>query len=276
MSVDDTVETTCYRHPSEPTRVRCSNCDRPICTRCMVDSPVGLRCPECGGRRTGAQRVLRPRATRGGDPIITKALIAINVVAFVVSELGLVSGNRLFNEGALVGLLVGDGEWWRVLSSAFLHANIMHLAFNMFALWILGSRLEQYLGGIRFSTIYLVGMLGGSAGALLLTSPLAATVGASGAVFALMGALFVLERRGIPLAGPIMPLLVINLAFTFLIPNISVGGHLGGLAAGALATLVLDRFGRGHAAYGRFDLPVVAGIATLVAAEIALAAYAVL
>ena len=276
MSVDDPVETTCYRHPGEPTLVRCSNCGRPICTRCMVDSPVGIRCPECGGQRSGAQRILRPRATRGGDPILTKALIAINVVVFAVSELGVMSGNRLFIDGALVGVLVADGEWWRMVTSAFLHANIAHIAFNMWALWILGSRLEQYLGTGRFLTIYVVGILGGSAGALLLTNPRAATVGASGAVFALMGALFVLERRGIPLVGPIMPLLLVNLAFTLLVPNVSIGGHLGGLVAGALATLVLERFGRGHVAYGRLDLPVIAGMAALVAAEFALAAYAVL
>ena len=271
MAVPEDVETlTCYRHPGEPTRVRCARCERPICTQCMEPSPVGMRCPECSGRT----RTLRPRSLAPGQPTMTYALIGINIAAFVAERGGL-GTSWAFQHGALTGEAVAAGDWWRVITATFLHANLLHIAFNMYALYILGTRLEGYVGTLRFGIIYFLGALGGSAGALLATNPRTATVGASGAVFALMGALLVLERRGVMLIGPVVPLLLFNLAFTFLVPGISIGGHVGGLLAGIVATLALEGFGRGHVAYGRLRAPAVLGIAAVLAGEIAIIIYAV-
>ncbi len=260
-------EQTCYRHPDEPTLVRCSSCNRPVCTRCMHASPVGVRCPECAGA-TARQRIIRPRAAGGmAPPVVTIALIALNVAVFLL-ERGGVQSSWAFQEGALTGQAVAAGDWWRVGTAAFLHANLLHIGFNMFALWILGSRLEGYIGSRRYLAIYVISALSGSAGALLVTNPLVPTVGASGAIFGLLGALLVLERQGVVLIGPVIPLLVLNLAFTFAVPGISVGGHVGGLVGGILATLALGRFGRGHAAYGPVGITAPLALLAIVAANV--------
>jgi len=269
----------CYRHPDRETRLSCSECGRPICTECMTMAPVGLRCPDHSGKPQGVARMTQGvrRASTGGanTALLTKILVGLNVLVFLVGlgqggTLG-GSGSSLFYRGALVvrgidpsGQLVGlaENEWWRLLTSAFLHGGIIHLGMNMFALWLFGQALEAYLGRWRFLVLYLVAGLAGSAGALLF-SPSAVTVGASGAIFGIMGAALVLERQGINVfGGSVLGVIVLNLAFTFVIPNISIGGHLGGLAGGALGALALSRFGRGHAAYGR---PGLAGLAGLVA-----------
>ena len=153
-------------------------------------------------------------------------------------------GGPLFNDGALVGALIyTDGEWYRMVTAMFLHASLLHLAFNMLALYWLGTVVEQALGTWRFLLIYFVSGLAGSAGALVFSGPLAATVGASGAIYGIMGALLVLEYRATgSFAGPVLGFIVLNLALTFAIPNISVGGHLGGLAGGILATFALSHF----------------------------------
>jgi membrane associated rhomboid family serine protease len=266
---------TCYRHPSRPTLVRCSNCDRPICTECMVPSSVGQRCPECAGR-TGRQRIVRPRAVGMNEPRLTIALIVINVIAFAAEYRGSgrVTTSSAFVNGALYAPAVANGDWWRVITSGFLHLNVVHILFNMLSLWWIGNVLERYVGSLRFGIIYFVSLLGGSAGALLV-SPNSLTVGASGAIFGLAGAVFVLERQGLQLMGPILPLLAINLIFTFANPDISKGGHVGGLAAGILAALALKQFGRGHIAYGRIGAGVLAGIGAIVALEVVLIVVAV-
>ena len=264
-------EPTCYRHPDRPTLVRCSNCERPICPECMRPASVGIRCPECAGEGT---RVLRPKLYSGTQPVATIALIVINVVVFVL-ERGGDSSSYVFRKGALTGIGVQNGEWWRVGTAAFLHANILHILFNMYALWLLGRALERYIGSARFLIIYTIAGISGSAGALLLTNLYTPTVGASGAIFGLMGALLVLERRGVPLVGPIIPILAINLVLSSRIPGISIGGHVGGLIGGVLAALALEQFGRGHIAYGKLGGPVVAMLGAIVAADIAVIWYAV-
>ena len=226
----------------------------------MRPAPVGIQCPECAGNRS--TRSL-PKLYGGSQPVATIALIAINVVVFLL-ERGGDSSSYVFREGALTGVGVSNGEWWRVGTAAFLHANALHILFNMYALWLLGRALEQYIGTARFLAIYVVAGISGSAGALLVTNAHTATVGASGAIFGLMGALFVLERRGVPLIGPILPVLLINLVISLAYPGISIGGHIGGLIGGLLAALGLERFGRGHLAYGKlgvFAPTVLAGIA---------------
>jgi membrane associated rhomboid family serine protease len=200
----------------------------------------------------------------GNDPRLTYLLIAVNVALFLATNRigagggggGLFGGGQLNSLGrdmALSGHFIEQGEYYRLITSAFIHYGLFHLAFNMFGLYLLGGALERYVGAWRFASIYLLSALAGSFGALLL-SPDALTAGASGAIFGLMGALLVLERqRGVALlGGSIGGLLVVNLIFTFAYAgSISVGGHLGGLAGGILAGLVLSGFGRGHLAYSR-------------------------
>lgn len=253
----------CYRHPDRETLISCTSCGRPICTDCMTVAPVGMRCPECGGqRRNQPQAVRRVRAaSASGAAVATTVIVAVNVLIYLVEMIqgvGVsgVSGSQLVQDGAVYGPAVADGEWYRMITGAFLHASVLHVAFNMYLLWILGGALERYAGPARFLAIYFTAILWGSAAALVM-DPNALTVGASGGVFGLMAALFLLERqKGVALLGSTVgALLVINLVITFLIPGISVGGHVGGLLGGAAAGFVLSGFGRGHMAYGRIGAP---------------------
>ncbi len=228
----------CYRHPGRESGVRCRRCERPICPDCMITAPVGFQCRECV-RQAPPVQSLRSLATR---PVVTYALIAVSVAAFVPS-LGAGAGpgsNPLAVDFALYGPAVAAGEWWRLVTSGFLHYGFIHLAFNMIILVQLGAMLEPTLGRLRFGVLYATALLGGSFGALLL-QPGARTAGASGAVFGLMGAAVVgMRRRGVdPMQSGIGGLLAINLVLTFLIPGISIGGHLGGLAGGAAAGALL-------------------------------------
>ena len=245
---------TCYRHPSRETGVSCSNCGRPICPDCMTTTSVGMRCPECSRERTPV-KTLRNIARR---PEVTIALIAINVVAFLAEGNITLSGqptSKVYEEGALLGSIrgfptlgVAHHQWWRIVTSGFLHENIIHIGFNMYVLYILGQMLEPALGRLRFGTIYAVSLLTGSFGALLVT-PHSPTVGASGAVFGVMGAAAVeMRARQIPIMqSGVGGLILINLVISFALPGISWGGHIGGLLGGALAALVIqlgDRYRR--------------------------------
>jgi membrane associated rhomboid family serine protease len=226
----------CYRHPGRETNVHCSNCGRPICPDCMTVTPVGMRCPECARQRTRV-RTLRSTTT---EPVVTYALIAINVVLFLASgrfSVGSTSGgSTLFDKFALFGPAVANGDYWRIVTGGFLHANLLHIFFNMYLLYLLGQMLEPALGSVRFTLIYFVSLLAGSLGALVV-DPNSVTVGASGAVFGLMGAAAVeLRARGInPFETNIGGLIVFNLIFSFVFSGISVGGHIGGLIGGAAA-----------------------------------------
>jgi membrane associated rhomboid family serine protease len=217
----------------------------------MTMAPVGIRCPDHAGNAAGRRRLRGPapviRAQRQlGSTFapVTKALIAINVLIYLITAVqgqGLNSpGGSLFNKTALYGPLVEHGDWWRLITAAFLHANIVHIGFNMFALWVIGGPVEHYLGRSRFLGLYLVAGLAGSAGALL-QSPTGVTVGASGAIFGILGALLILEWQATgKLGGQAMTLIVINLAFSFTFAGISWGGHVGGLVGGVLATLAIQ------------------------------------
>jgi membrane associated rhomboid family serine protease len=226
---------------------------------------------------------VRRATTTGSGAVVTKTLIGINAAVFLVmlgqgAAITRAGGDlyvrgalfiaRVDDDGALIGL--SQGEWWRLITAAFLHAGIIHLALNMYVLWWFGAALEEAMGRARFVLLYVVSGLAGSAGALLL-SPDAVTVGASGAVFGLFGAGFVLERQAGIRGGPVMGAIVLNLAFTFLIPGISIGGHLGGLIGGALAMLAFARFGRGHALYGRLGAVGTAGVVAIGIASVAIA-----
>jgi membrane associated rhomboid family serine protease len=234
---------TCYRHSNRETGVSCSNCGNPICPDCMTATPVGMRCPECARQKTK----VRTAATisRGGDPIATYVLMAISILVFLGGGGGLTgSGSgEAYQQGALYGPLVSQShEYWRLVSYGFLHSGLLHIGFNMYILYYLGTMLEPALGRARFLGLYFASLLGGAFGALLM-SPDSPTVGASGAIFGLMGAAFIMQRaQGIdPMQSGIGPLILLNLALGFVIPNVSVGGHLGGLAAGALAAMVIEQ-----------------------------------
>jgi membrane associated rhomboid family serine protease len=209
----------------------------------MTTTSVGMRCPECARAKT---RVVR-RAYAGGDPIATYTLIGMNVLAYLGtlaggSSVGGGLGGRdsLLAKAALNGPAVADGEVWRIITSGFMHYGTLHILFNMYALYILGQLLEPAIGRVRFLLIYVVGLVGGSIGALVL-DPNAFTAGASGAVFGLMGAAFVVMRnRGInPMESGLGLWLFLNLAITFTVSNISIGGHIGGLIGGIVAALVV-------------------------------------
>lgn len=230
----------CYRHADRAAGVSCQRCDRPICPDCMIQASVGFQCPNCAG--ANRQRVVNPsarwsRGTTMERPNATIVLIAVNVLAFLIARSrpdgtldGGLIGRGLTRDG-MVG--VAEGEWWRLVTGGFLHATVWHLAFNMFALWSLGEVLERVLGPVRFVAAYFSCLLAGSFGVMLL-DPNDLTVGASGAVFGLFGLLLAFQlSRGIPLRETRLGMvLAINLAFTFLVPNISIGGHLGGLVGG--------------------------------------------
>jgi membrane associated rhomboid family serine protease len=230
----------------------------------MTPAPVGQRCPEHSGKPQGLQKVTRAaeRAVTGVGArrvnAVTVVLIAINLLVYA-SELaagGTINGvgNWIFNHGALIANWsypdgapagVAQGEWWRLVTSTFLHYGPLHLAMNMYSLFFAGSILEHVIDRWRFALLYLVSGLCGSAGALVL-SPQGLTAGASGAIFGVLGALFVLERRGnIATGGQIAALLVINLVFTFgLASYISVGGHIGGLIGGVALMVAFLQFRR--------------------------------
>jgi membrane associated rhomboid family serine protease len=182
----------------------------------------------------------------------TVVLIAINVIAYLI-EIGSGAGGinnpggSVINDFALRGVSVADGEWYRLVTGGFLHAGLVHIGFNMVLLFMLGRMLEPALGTPRFLALYFASLLAGAFGALLLTDPLVSTVGASGAVFGLIGAAFILARgRGMDaLAAELGFLIVINLVFTFGANNISIGGHLGGLVGGAICALAIIAGERG-------------------------------
>jgi membrane associated rhomboid family serine protease len=228
----------------------------------MNQASVGFHCPEC--TRTGRQKVIRGAAALARPrPVVALVLVAINVAIFLV-ELGSAGGagsSDLSIEGSLIGrgwvfdnqwlqgphplaeeVGVALGDWWRIVTSGFLHINYFHIGFNMFLLWQLGLLLEGALGRVGFVVLYFMSLLGGSFLILVIT-PDQPTLGASGAVFGLMGAAFVgLRSRGIdPFSTGIGPLIVLNLILTFAIPRVSIGGHIGGLVAGAIGGwLLLD------------------------------------
>jgi membrane associated rhomboid family serine protease len=250
----------------------------------MTFAPVGIRCPEhanIGAGRQSPQRTLQniERATRSMQAPATIVLIALNVVVYLitVSQGGGINlpGGQLFNDWALQGLAVSDGDWWRLATAMFLHGSILHIAFNMLALYWLGTIVEQALGTPRFLLVYFVSGLAGSAGALWLSSPGAVTVGASGAIFGLIGALLILEYLATgSLMGQAMVLILVNLAFTFAVPGISIGGHLGGLAGGIVATYALLRFRIREQALG-IMIAVGVGVAAVALAYVRVRGYGV-
>ncbi len=267
MNEEQTVGTptvpVCYRHPNRETYVRCVRCDRPICPDCMREAAVGFQCPECvaAGRRS-----VRPvRTAFGGGPAgqygwVTYTLIALNVLVAVASLVvgGGAAALTGFGDvtpiqmwGGVIALPtwfppetdptfvdgVAGGEYWRLVTAMFIHFGILHLGLNMWVLWILGPYLESALGPLRFLALYLLAGLGGDVAAYLFSNEHALTAGASGAIFGLFAALFVINRRLRLDTSGVAALIGINLVFGFVIANVSWIGHLGGLVTGAVVAL---------------------------------------
>jgi membrane associated rhomboid family serine protease len=244
----------CYRHPGRETGVSCSNCGRPICPDCMTATPVGMRCPECSRQRT-------PVRTMGNvyaDPTVTYVLIGACVLLWLGTLISGGSTSSVYIDLGTLGINIGpsdqpigvaEGEYWRLITGGFLHdpGNPLHILFNMYILYWLGTMLEPVLGHVRFAALYFASLLAGSFGALV-ADPTHLTVGASGAVFGLLAAAVVFQRaRGVdPWRSGLLPVLLFNLALPFLFPglNISIGGHIGGLIGGAIAALAIKHLGR--------------------------------
>jgi membrane associated rhomboid family serine protease len=263
----ETETQTCYRHPDRETRVSFSSCGHPICPECMTPTPVGMRCPECASQRT---RVVRnPTGTPGQASAFpaTIALIAINVIVYLIEIAGGGGGLNnpseriIFNYG-LFGPFVSEGEVYRLVTSGFLHASLIHIGFNMLLLFFLGRLLEPALGKTRFLVLYFASLLAGSLGALIL-EPNSLGIGASGAIFGLAGATFVIARgRGMEaLAGQIGFLIVFNLIFSFSSPRISIGAHIGGLIGGVICALAIVAGERGMLGRNRRVLEIAAMVA---------------
>ncbi len=279
----------CYRHPDRETGLSCSECGRPICADCATFAAVGIRCPDHAGARGGKKplQIKPPKVRRAqgvalatGFAPVTKALIAINLGIYLITvEQG---GGGLNNPGGsllerwiLFGPAVPHGGWYRLVTSMFLHASLIHIGFNMYVLWWAGSQVEQYLGRARFVGLYFVAGLAGSAGALL-QAPLAPTLGASGAVFGVLGAMALLEWQVTgQLGGQALPLIAINLVLGFVISGISWGGHIGGLIGGVLVTLGYAHWRGGRAQYGQLGLGGVVGLVAVAAASVAVAYFQV-
>ena len=234
----------------------------------MTTTPVGMRCPECAGERTKV-KTIRNTVRR---PELTLALIAINVIAFLAEGNFSITGSpsgSVYEKGALFGSIEGiptlgvaHGQWWRIVTGGFLHENLIHIGFNMYVLYVLGVMLEPALGRLRFGLIYAVSLLTGSLGALIV-SPHAVTVGASGAVFGVMGAAAVeMRARQIPIMqSGVGGLILINLVISFTLPGISWGGHVGGLIGGALAALAFQASARVRAPWLALVACVAIGVA---------------
>jgi len=251
----------------------------------MTSTSVGMRCPECSKERTKVKTAAGSLA--GATPYATYALIALNAIAFLAEMLGgggagtLEGGGSLIDDGGVCGnaiadggicggqLYEGGGEVFRIVTGGFLHAGPFHLLLNMVALYVLGTLVEPAIGTVRFLGIYFAALLAGSFGALLLSDPNQVTVGASGAVFGLMGAAFVIARhRGVDqIASQIGVFVVLNLVFTLSIPGISIGGHVGGLVGGALAALLVVFAERGASGVTARVIEV-AGIALIAVASV--------
>jgi len=237
---------TCYRHPGRETYVSCVRCNRPACPDCLRSAAVGQQCVDCV--RQASQTTRRPGGAFGGPltsgATVTWTLVGINVVCYLAE---IFFENPVLNDGVLFGRLgptlgVANGQVYRLLSNAFLHEPIgsglglLHIVFNMWALIVVGPSLERLLGRVRYLTVYLVSALAGSVLFYLIAAPEATALGASGAIFGLFGAWFVLSRRLRLDPRQIIILIVINLGISFAVPGIAWQAHVGGLIAGAALT----------------------------------------
>lgn len=223
----------CYRHSDRATGASCTRCGRPICPDCMIQAPVGHHCPACvkEGNRGVRQVHWTPPALGGrrATPVV-RVLIAVNVAVFVLSS----ARPSVVDRYSQLPVLIAAGQYERLLTAAFLHASLFHILFNMMALYIVGPALEQAIGRLRFTALYFLAALGGSVLSYLLSNPRVEGVGASGAIFGLFGAFFVISRSRRADTGGILVIIVINLVLSFADPLIDWRAHVGGLVVGTV------------------------------------------
>ena len=276
----------CYRHPDRETYIRCQRCDRPICPDCMLPASVGFQCPSCV--KEGSRSVRQPTSAYGGarslNPQLTSlVLIGMNIAVWLgisadgggrsalVDRLALIpnwaAGVESLSSGQLVVADgVAHGAWWQVATSMFTHVSALHIATNMIALYFIGPPLEQVLGRTRFLLLYLVSGLGGSAAVMLFSHPNGATVGASGAIFGLLGALAVITWKVGGDYRNVLTWIGLNLVITFTVSSISWQGHVGGLLCGTLiaaAIVYAPKPRRSLVQFGVIGLVAVAAVALI-------------
>ncbi|MET0424584.1 MAG: rhomboid family intramembrane serine protease [Actinoplanes sp.] len=267
MSEAPSTAPVCYRHPSRETYLSCTRCDRPICPDCMTEASVGHQCPDCVAQGKRSQRPARTAfggSGAGRAAYVTRALIGINIAVMALSAIlggpraiggaggwfGLMGSQTPVTEwGEVLGYAsyvpggelhgVAAGEWWRLGAAMFLHYGVLHLLLNMLLLWQLGRYLEEKLGPLRFAALYLLAGLGGNVAAYVFTAQNQPAAGASTSIFGLVIAMFVINRKLRLDTSALVPMLVVNLLFTFTVPNVSIAGHLGGLVVGGLVALVM-------------------------------------
>lgn len=241
---------TCYRHTDRTTYLACSDCGKPICADCSIDSPVGQKCPDCA-RQRGRATIITGRQIRARSttlPPVTLFLLVSSVAVYVLGAVSPQLNRTIFDNFALFPAAVASGEWWRLVTTAFLHSGVMHILFNMWALYILGPGIERQVGSAPFAGLYLASaLLGSVAFAAFNTSP---AVGASGAVFGLFGAWLASSWRGRRTAAgraqlqSIGVILGINLLLPLAVPRIAWEAHVGGLIAGFLIALAWTQIAR--------------------------------
>ncbi len=235
---EDGAAPVCYRHPGRETYIRCARCEKPICPDCMVSAAVGFQCPACvaEGKRTQRQvRTVFGGTVHARPDIVTTTIVGACVVAFAAQVL-IPSFTGMFWQDPVA---VATGQWYRLVTAGFLHVSVVHIGFNMWALWVVGRPLEAMLGRLRFIALYAVSLLAGSAASYLFGNPQAPSLGASGAIFGLFGGLLVVARRMHWNMSGLVAIVAINLALPFFLPNIDWHAHVGGLVAGAAATAVM-------------------------------------
>ncbi len=231
----------CYRHPDRPTYVSCVRCDRPICAECMRPAAVGFQCPDDVADGQRQQRPLRTafggRQT-GGRPYVTLTMLGLNVLAFLLQGFPISSNtvpNKFTNDYVTFNFdIAALHQYYRLLTGAFLHIAIWHIAVNMLVLMLVGPALEAMLGRLRYTALYLLSAIGGNVLAYVLKGPAYASLGASGAIFGLFAAYWVLARRVRADTSAITGVIVLNLIISVTLPGISLLGHLGGLITGGL------------------------------------------
>lgn len=244
----------CYRHPGVQTRLHCSNCERPICVDCSQDAAVGQKCPECTAPQ-GRHRVIHAgRELRAGPSFatspVTFSIIGIAAALFVLGATSPTIESWLFNN-LEVDFFIGEGEVWRLITAAFVHGDLFHIGFNMYALYLFGPRLEREIGSMAFASLYVASAAAGSATSFIFGPEFGRSVGASGAIFGLFGAwLFVAYKMRTSPAGRAMfnqlvLLLGINLAFPFFVARIDWRAHIGGLVAGVVIAYIWSKLAVG-------------------------------
>ncbi len=263
---------TCYRHPDTVAYVSCNRCERPICPQCQVSAPVGVQCVECvaeASRRLPQQQTQFGGRLRSGAPVITYAVIALNVLVYLFQWI--IPG---LTNSLVLAPVIAAYEPWRLITSAFAHStgSILHLAMNMYGIYIFGTLLEPRLGRLRFAWLYLLSAIGGSLGILLLSAPMSATLGASGALAGLFLATFVVFRSNKQALRQMGIILVLNIVLGFVVSGISWQGHLGGAVTGIIASACIVLIPRSNPQRSRIQLVLLSTLSILLLVAVYLAA----